>query len=210
MPTPHGNRTTDALFIALPVVLVLILYAGSFRYPPVFDDRGFILGLLEHYTSAGFGFDLRWVAYKTFGWTYAVFGTDIRWYRAGNIVLHGMVASALFVFFARLYAAVLKPGDCAVAPRWLAGGGALLFALHPAAVYARSSSNGSINRIASKSDRLAVTTVAPIARAPSAISTSFTSDADRTSRPASFRRRSTDPARSNAAIDGAISRSLPR
>ena len=62
--------------------------------------------------------------------------------------------------------------------------------------------NGSRRRIASKSRTFPVTTAAPMERAESALNTSLTKAADRSSRPASFSRRRSEPARSKTANGG--------
>ena len=55
----------------------------------------------------------------------------IGWHRFLNVVLHAATAAALFSFLARLFGAILKaPGT-----RWFAFYGALLFLVHPVAVY---------------------------------------------------------------------------
>ena len=136
MSLPHWKKAVDRLLIALPMIVVIALYHGSLHYPLVFDDVPFFTAeTLEGLGHAPFLFQKRWVAYTSFGWTYRLFGSDLFWYRAGNIVLHGLVATALYVFFARLYRAVLPARQAGAAPCWLACVGALLFACHPAAVY---------------------------------------------------------------------------
>lgn len=115
--------------------LALLLYWGTLRNPLVFDD-GQLAGerFLRVDLAAIARFDLRWLSSATFGALHAAFGQDDRWWqRLANVLLHAGVASCLFLFLRRLFAAVL-PGE---GPRgdWTALLGALLFLVHPAAVY---------------------------------------------------------------------------
>ncbi|MEW6689437.1 MAG: tetratricopeptide repeat protein [Pseudomonadota bacterium] len=123
--------------IALPCVallaLALALYGGSLGYPLVFDDKR-LVGALAAMRDAGFSLERRGITFGSFGWIYGAFGPDWRWQRLANVLLHGAVAVALFLFLRRLLAVV--PGSpSGRAEPWYAFAGAALFALHPAAVY---------------------------------------------------------------------------
>jgi protein O-mannosyl-transferase len=126
------------LGIALILVLcaaVAALYGRGLHYPFVFDDRPFFTEVnLHHYGVSLFHFDLRWLAYASLGWTYQLFGMDIPALRWGNIILHGITASLLFVFFVRLLqlTAVAKESKPAIYTAFLL---ALAFAVHPVGVY---------------------------------------------------------------------------
>ena len=129
-----GPLPAAAAAVAL-LAAAFALYWGSLRHPLVFDDMVLSEAFLRGYGASGFRFDLRWFAYASFGWTYDIFGLDWPWFRLGNILLHAMTAIMLFLFMARLFHAVL-PAPCAgLDPAWLAFFGALLFVLHPLAVY---------------------------------------------------------------------------
>ena len=123
---PHAAWAVTALFAA-----ALAAYWGALRYPPVFDDGQLTEHFLRSYGTAWFRLDLRWFAYASFGWTYDMAGRDWFWLRLGNVLLHAAVAAMLFVFLRRLFAAVLGGGHA-----WWALFGALIFLIHPAAVYA--------------------------------------------------------------------------
>ncbi len=122
-----------SLFAA--VCLVYLPFLGN---PFIFDDANFFLGdNPDYYAHAMFHFDLRWLPYASMGWTYAVF-SDVQphFYRLGNMLLHGANAIALFYLLRQLIGAVTpdnRNSPQAVWGHWL---GALIFALHPVAVYA--------------------------------------------------------------------------
>jgi len=119
------------------LALALALYWVSLRHPLVFDDRLLREDFLRLYGTSWFQFDLRWLSYATFGWTYDVVGKQWLWHRLLNVLLHATTAALLFSFLARLFGAVLAapaiPGR--LDARWIACFGALIFLLHPAAVY---------------------------------------------------------------------------
>ena len=120
--------------------LALVLYWGALRNPLVFDDRLLREDFLRLYAASWFHFDLRWLSHATFGWGYGIFRMDWFWHRLVNVLLHAATAVTLFVFLARLFRTVL-PAPVVPArhgtldPAWIAFFGALLFLLHPAAVY---------------------------------------------------------------------------
>jgi protein O-mannosyl-transferase len=114
---------------------VFALYGRSLGNPIVFDDHGFFLVSQTDYLGIIFNFRVRWLPYATFEWTRYFFGHDVFWYRLGNIVLHALNGFLLFLLLRRLFALVLAgEGDAARTP-WIAFFGALIFVLHPAAVY---------------------------------------------------------------------------
>ena len=122
-------------------VLAVALYWGALRHPLVFDDRLLREDFLRLYAASWFQFDLRWLSHATFGWTYRIFGTGWFWHRLGNVLLHAATAAMLFAFLARLFKVTLPASGGPAQPRaldpgWIAFLGALLFLLHPAAVYA--------------------------------------------------------------------------
>jgi len=79
------------------------------------------------------------LAYATFGWTANWFGLDMFWLRMGNVMLHAANAIALFFLLQRLFQVTLASGDTSddapSSSAWFAFFGALIFALHPIAVY---------------------------------------------------------------------------
>ncbi|MFZ5523797.1 MAG: tetratricopeptide repeat protein [Pseudomonadota bacterium] len=152
--------------IALLLLAVVALYAGSLSAPFVFDDFSFFSNadVLSGY-GHGFSFGLRWLPYASLAWTADWLGFDRSWLRLGNVLLHAANSIALYFLLRRLFRITLaggsfdradgttshstKPASGQVAgyqDRDAPGGlpsslngyalfGALLFALHPVAVY---------------------------------------------------------------------------
>jgi tetratricopeptide (TPR) repeat protein len=132
-----GNimRTVFSLLaLGFPVTL---LYGQCLWNPMVFDDLNFFDGSVhEQYLGKIFSFDLRWLPYATFEWTRALLGWDLIWLRLGNLALHLVTTVTLFLFLRRLFERVLPENNESLSSHWLAFFGALIFALHPASVYA--------------------------------------------------------------------------
>ena len=129
----------DALPPSLLLVLVVPLLYGSFLGNPlIFDDVSFFDGKTpQAYGHSFFHFDLRWFAYASFGWSANLLGQYLIVFRLGNLLLHAATAIALFLFLRRLFDAALGVSPSrSLSHNWLAFFGALLFALHPVAVYA--------------------------------------------------------------------------
>lgn len=122
-----------SLFAA--VFLVYLPFLGNLF---VFDDLNFFMtGAGDYYAHAGFNFDLRWLSYASLGWTAAIF-SDVapHFFHLGNMLLHAGNALLLFYLLRLLLGAVIEqPGQSRtiIWGAWLA---ALLFAVHPVAVYA--------------------------------------------------------------------------
>ncbi|MFH2135604.1 MAG: hypothetical protein ABII81_10615 [Pseudomonadota bacterium] len=138
----------------------ILLYGQFLLNPIVFDDINFFVA-----NEAGrqpidayryLPFELRSLPYATLNWGKALFGLEMLHFRIENMILHVAVAIALFFFLERLFAAVgyayegrtftrqggLKSvlhktvSEARRSPDTLAFAAALLFALHPVAVYA--------------------------------------------------------------------------
>jgi len=132
----------SVLFIGLIFAAVSLLYGQGLHYPLVFDDVPFFTETnLHNYGTSLFHFNLRWFSYATFGWTYEVFGMDIPALRWGNILLHGLTSSLLFMFFLRVItlatihnpqSVIRNPQSAETLTAFLL---ALVFAMHPVAVY---------------------------------------------------------------------------
>lgn len=119
------------------IISVALLYGQFLANPPVFDDIAFFQSEEFSYYLHFFSFDLRWLPYATFVWTRELLGDAILWLRLGNLLLHLSVVITLFLFLRRLFDHVLpKTNGQSLSPVGLAFFAALLFALHPIAVYA--------------------------------------------------------------------------
>ena len=104
-----SRHLRSAWAIAALFAAAMALYWAGLRYPPVFDDGKLAEPFFHAYAAAPFRFDLRWLAYASFGWIYAVIGADLFWQRVANVLLHAAVASCLFLFLQRLFS--LKTGQ---------------------------------------------------------------------------------------------------
>jgi tetratricopeptide (TPR) repeat protein len=129
------------LQIALLLLAVIALYAGSLSAPLVFDDFAFFTlpDTLSKYGQTYFSLDSRWLPYASLARTVNWLGFDIFWLRFGNVLLHAANAIALFFFLKRLFQVTLTnhddPHGIPTSLTWFAFFGALIFALHPVAVY---------------------------------------------------------------------------
>jgi len=115
------------------VALVYLPFLGN---PFVFDDLNFFSGEVpEVYAHAPFQFNLRWLPYASLGWTAAVFSDAVpHFFHLGNMLLHVANVILLFYLLRLLLGAVLTGQERTLV--WGAWLGALVFALHPVAVYA--------------------------------------------------------------------------
>lgn len=133
----HPKESSNNYFLFFLLILAAaLLYGDSLKYPLVFDDLPFFVDsdLWQHGYSL-FRLDPRWVSYASFGWSYKLFGLDWSWYRLENVVLHGLTGVLLFLFFSRLLNAIRPLQDVVAQSHWPAFFAALVFVLHPAAVY---------------------------------------------------------------------------
>ena len=129
----HDRGWVLSLFAA--VCIVYLPFLGS---PFVFDDLPFFSGnIVEHYTHWPFQFELRWLPYASLGWTAAVFSDVLSYpFRLGNLLLHAANVILLFFLLRRLVAVAIadnRESPAIIRGAWL---GALVFAIHPVAVYA--------------------------------------------------------------------------
>ncbi|MBU3902956.1 MAG: tetratricopeptide repeat protein [Gammaproteobacteria bacterium] len=128
------------------VVLLLLLAAallyGQFLVNPiVFDDLPFFAeDAAGHQPLDAFSyspFELRSLPYVTLTWSKEIFGLDMMVFRIENLVLHSAVAVALFYFLQRLFLLIIPVrAELQMRHAALAFSAALLFVLHPLAVYA--------------------------------------------------------------------------
>jgi hypothetical protein len=125
------------LQIGLLVLAITTLYAPSLQNPFVFDDLDFAsLSQLEY---LHFDLKLRWLSSATLGWTVNVLGYEMLWLRLGNVLLHAANAILLFFLLRQLFRVTLTdPENSSSTPlslTWFAFFAAIIFALHPIAVY---------------------------------------------------------------------------
>lgn len=126
----------------LLVLAVAVLY-GQFLWNPIFfDDLPFFMTDNDgNQLVSNFHFsplELRSLPYATLAWGKTWFGLEMFHFRVENLLLHAAVVVALFYFLAVLFTAVYGKDakENAMSPWYAAFFAALLFALHPVAVYA--------------------------------------------------------------------------
>ena len=130
-------------FLAAVLILVIgLIYANFLRSPLVFDDGVLFDIITQGHTNFLSHFGLRWFPYASLELTWRLAGVDMFWLHTGNLLLHAANAVLLFIFLQALFNTVLA--DCnsslslsspALSTKWFAFFAALLFALHPVAVY---------------------------------------------------------------------------
>lgn len=142
-----GNQSivgTGLLRFAMLVLAAAALYGNFLSSPPVFDDTDLCGEHFPKYLQTIFNVRLRWLPYATIAWTCDLVGEDMPWLRLGNLALHIANTLLLFLFLSKLFESVLPEetstvnipsGSDRLSLPWLAFSGAMLFALHPAAVY---------------------------------------------------------------------------
>ncbi len=128
-------RMHDRGWVLSLLLAVGVVYLPFLGNPFVFDDIPFFAGGgAAHYGESGFYFDLRWLPYASLGWTAALFSDVVpHFFHLGNMLLH--VANVILIFYLirELMAAVIPESNSSVV--WYAWFGAMIFALHPVAVY---------------------------------------------------------------------------
>lgn len=132
-----------SVYVLLLFIAVAIIYGQFLWNPVVFDDLDFFREgseALRHFGSTFAPFEIRWLPYATLAWTTKLFGLEMVGLRIGNLLLHAATVVALFFFLSNLFRHVLTNKTGAVhgatlSLNWIAFFAALLFALHPVAVY---------------------------------------------------------------------------
>jgi tetratricopeptide (TPR) repeat protein len=129
-------RSRDRGWILSLLAAVSLLYLPFLGSPFFFDDLTFFFGgAASQYAHSAFHFDLRWLPYASLGWTELAFSNVVtHFFHLGNLLLHAANVIVLF-YLLRLLGGAVENGDSTAIARgaWF---GALLFALHPVAVYA--------------------------------------------------------------------------
>lgn len=131
-------RRRDRGWMLSLLAAVCLMYLPFLGSPFVFDDTNFFQGeTADRYAHAPFRLDLRWLPYASMGWTYAIF-SDVQphFYRLGSVLLHAANAIALFYLLRQLMSATIPDSRNSPEAVWGAWFGALIFVLHPVAVYA--------------------------------------------------------------------------
>lgn len=139
--TKEFSVFSKAVCALLLLIATAALY-GQFLWNPIqFDDLPlFMVDNAGNQPISTFHFsllELRSLPYATLAWTKAWYGLEMFHFRVENLLLHAAVTIALFFFLAQLFDAVYGARtDSLLSSHTLAFFTALLFALHPVAVYA--------------------------------------------------------------------------
>lgn len=128
----RGQRH-QRLLLALAIGLVYLPFLGSAFF---FDDIMFFAQAAKYYATSWFQFDLRWFPYASLGWSVTIFSDVVpHFFHLGNALIHTGSVILLYVLLQRITEVALPH-----APRPVIMQGALLaaliFAVHPVAVYA--------------------------------------------------------------------------
>ncbi len=120
------------------IAAVFALYAPFLGSPFIFDDSTFFLsGVAKLYAHSLPNLGLRWLPYATLGWTEMAFSNVVtHFFHLGNLLLHAANAILLFHLLRLLAVNIMPAGYDPKALAWGAWAGALVFAIHPVAVYA--------------------------------------------------------------------------
>lgn len=137
------QRVKNWLFLTASVLIGALLYGPHLNAPLVFDDIAFFSSNYASRCGLDFGIaEPRWWPC----WSFAmqrILGSEehlILAFRLGNLILHILVANALFLFLRQLFNALLPEfGSTKTTPPYsidaIAALAALAFLLHPVAVY---------------------------------------------------------------------------
>ena len=121
------------LFALALIAITAALYWPSLHYAPFFDDTNYFQrGWLQHVFLNGFSFSPRWLPYFLTAWVDLIFEDPLFAQRCLNVGLHLATAYVLHGFI-RQVADHVAPHRNNKRAAWAA---ALLFLLHPLAVYA--------------------------------------------------------------------------
>lgn len=136
MAKGYFSRHDRSWILSLLAALCLV-YLPFLGNPFIFDDvRFFHGGAVQSFATGEFHYGLRWLPYATLGWTYALFSDVLpHFYHFGNLLVHAASVIALFYLLRQLVTAVIPESTSAPSVIWGAWFGALLFAVHPVAVY---------------------------------------------------------------------------
>jgi protein O-mannosyl-transferase len=126
----------DRAWILLLLLAVAVVYLPFWGNPFVFDDLSFFqTGAIEAYSHKPFDLSLRWFSYASLGKIYAVFSDEFpHIYHLSSALLHAANTILLFYLLRKLIDTVQPAG--VQSPARAAWFGALVFGLHPVAVYA--------------------------------------------------------------------------
>lgn len=123
------------------LLAVAVLYGQFLWNPIVFDDLPFFMvdqSGRQPVDAYQYSFlELRSLPYASLAWSKSMFGLDMLHFRIENAALHAAVAVSLFALLVKMFRRFVPQRSAEhLSPVALAFSAALLFALHPVAVYA--------------------------------------------------------------------------
>lgn len=131
--------------LAVLAAAAFALYGAFLSNPLVFDDHWFLPKSPAESLRAAFNLSwppYRWLPFASIYLTHSLVGENMAWLRLENLVLHVANAFLLFLFLRMLFETVIPKGPGAessgrdgLSLHALAFAAALLFLLHPVAVY---------------------------------------------------------------------------
>lgn len=130
-------RERDRGLLLVLIAAVCVVYLPFLGNPFVFDDRNMLNGPFIAYFSHSPVFDLRWFPYVSMGWTARLFSDELPHpFRLANVLLHAANVILLFHLLRLLLRTVIRDQSSSSSITWGAWLGAMVFAVHPVAVYA--------------------------------------------------------------------------
>jgi hypothetical protein len=131
-------RNRDRGWVLSLFAAACLLYLPFLGSPLFFDDLTFFFsGAAGNYAHSGFHLDLRWLPYASLGWTEILFSNVVtHFFHLGNLLLHAANVILLFYLLRLLAGAATAENGNSTAIVQGAWFGALIFAVHPVAVYA--------------------------------------------------------------------------
>jgi protein O-mannosyl-transferase len=131
-------REHDRGWVLSLIAIGCLAYLPFLGNPFIFDDLHVLTAdVLDQYAHSMFSFNLRWFPSATLGWTAVLFSDAVpHFFHFGNLLLHLANTILLFYLLRLITGAVLA--DIHDSPALIRGAwfAAVLFALHPVAVYA--------------------------------------------------------------------------
>ena len=128
--------------ISAATLLLIFIYIQFLWSPLFFDDQYLFLQIDEKGTQVIDSQSWSWLGvrshpYASFAWTKLAFGTDLIYFRLGNLALHVATSIALFGLLRSLFSRLYQPqSSLYMTATQAAALGAVLFSLHPLATYA--------------------------------------------------------------------------
>jgi tetratricopeptide (TPR) repeat protein len=124
----------DRIKALLLLFLVGIVYLPFLGNPLIFDDVPFF-SQISNFSDALFSFNQRWFPYFSLGFTWVFFGEAPPVFRVENLLLHAFNVLLLLLLMRLWISLFITDASKEKVANWGAWLGALVFAVHPLAVY---------------------------------------------------------------------------